>query len=475
MSPQDLIRLLRRYWLLTVVLVLIGVASGIGASLTMKPMYSATSTAVVQVASDGQSVQDVAVGAAFAQKAVETFASVATSQRVLDPVIKTVGLSGTTSAQLAKRISVGTSTNNQVMNITASDPSPDRAAAIADQVESQLSHVVATALNSTTKGSAAPTVVLISHADVPKAPSSPNTGLNALVGGILGLLVALVLIGVRRLLLDKIESVEELQSITEVPVVGEIVRDRGVTAQPLRVLADPLGSYAESVRDLRTNLQYLTTAEGAQTIVVTSAAPGEGKTTTSVNLGLSLAGAQSVVLVDADLRKPRIADVLGIDGAVGLTDVLVGRVSLDDALQTVGDSGLVVLPAGGHPPNAAELLQSAAMRRLLGELSQRYSTVLFDSPPSGLLSDARVLARECSGALVVTGLRRAKRAQLRTTLQSLERAGAKTLGIVATFVPGTNSAYYELERAEGIDVQRKRSRRGAPRVRPAQADPGSAS
>ena len=467
MSPQDLIPLLRRYWIFTLALVLIGAAAGIGASLLVTPMYTATARQFVAVSSTSASVGDLAQGGSFAEKAVDSYAEVATSPTVLNPVIAKENLN-LTADQLAKRISVDTSSTSVVMGINASDPSNTRAAAIANDVAAQLATAVSN-LNSGPKGSATVTLRTITPATAPKAPSSPNMPLNALVGVLLGFLLAFVLIALRRLVLNKVEVADELEVLMGSPVVGQITRDRALGQNALRVLREPLGSFSESIRELRANLQYLTTAQGARSIVITSSGAGEGKTTTAVNLALSLAEAQSVVLVDADLRKPRIAAMLGIDGGVGLTDVLVGRVGLDDALQE-SSNGLVVLPSGGVPPNASELLQSEAMKSLIDELNRRYSTVLFDTPPAGLLSDARVLARQCSGALVLAALGRSKRPQLRATASALGRAGARTLGVVATFVPSAFSAYYELEAAEGRQRQpRKRSRKSA------RAVPGTAS
>jgi succinoglycan biosynthesis transport protein ExoP len=459
LSPQDLIPLLRRYWIFTLALVLIGGAVGLAASLLVTPMYTSSARVFVSVSSNSASVVDLAQGGSYAEKAVDSFAEVATSPKVLQPVIDKLQLNLTPDA-LAKRINVDTSSTSVVMGINASDPSPARAADIANAVATQLSTAVSD-LNPGSKGSATVSISSIAPAVPPKAPSSPNLPLNTLVGALLGLLLALVLVGLRRLLLNKVEVPEELETLMGSPVVGQITRDRALSQNTLRVLRDPYGSFSESIRELRTNLQYLTTAHGAQSIVVTSSGPAEGKTTTVVNLALSLAEAQSVVLVDADLRKPRIAAMLGLEGGVGLTDVLVGRVTLDEALQA-STNGLVVLPSGGVPPNASELLQSDAMKTVIDELAARYSTVLFDTPPAGLLSDARVLARQCSGALVLAALGRSKRPQLKATASALSRAGARTLGVVATFVPSAFSAYYELEVAEGRQVQsRKRSRKRA--------------
>jgi polysaccharide biosynthesis transport protein len=457
MSVQDFLRLLRRYWLLTLSMLLLGIASGAAATLLVTPQYTATSEVIVQVVPQSDDPAGLAQGTSFAQKTVDTYAVVAVSPTILQPVITDLGLQTTPDA-LKRRMSVDAGSSSAVMDINVSDRSRDTAAEIANRATDELSAFVSD-LTKGPKGVGTVKIKQIAEATPPPSPSSPNVPINLLVGGIVGLIVAGALIALRRLLVNKVDSLEDLAALTESPIVGEIVRDRNVARRPLRMLGDPMGGFAESVRDLRTNLQFLTTAKHAQTIVITSAAAGEGKTTTAANLALALAAAQSVVVVDADLRKPRLAEAFGIDDVIGLTDVLVGNATLDQALQTIGDSDLQVLPAGRRPPNSAELLQSDAMQEVIRELSERFGTVLFDTAPAGILSDARVLARECSGALVICALGHSKRPLMRAALEGLELSGAKTLGVVATFVPARRSAYYY----DHADVPKERKREPKPR------------
>lgn len=440
MSVQDFLRLLRRYWQLALSMLLLGIVSGATASLLTTPQYTATSEVFVQVVPQSSDTGQLAQGNSFAQDTVDSYAEVAVSPTVLQPVIDRLDLPMTVDA-LKRRISVDARSSSVVMAINVSNPSAGDAARIANAVTSGLSSFV-TDVTKDPQGNPTVSINQIAQATPPRSPSSPNLPIDLLVGAIVGLVVAAALIALLRLLVNRIDTLDDLTALTESPIVGEIVRDRHIPRHPLRILDDPMGGFAESIRDLRTNLQYLTTAKQVQTIVITSAAAGEGKTTTAANLALGLAVAQSVVVVDADLRRPRLADAFTIDGTVGLTDVLVGQATLDQALQTVGGSNLAVLPAGRRPPNSADLLQSDAMREVIQELAERFGTVLFDAAPAGLLSDARVLARECSGALVVCAVRRSKRSLMRAALDGLERSGARTLGVVATFVPPRGSAYY---------------------------------
>jgi capsular exopolysaccharide synthesis family protein len=178
-------------------------------------------------------------------------------------------------------------------------------------------------------------------------------------------------------------------------------------------------------------LQFLELADRPKTIVVTSCLPGEGKSTTAINLAITLADAGSrVALVDADLRRPSIAEYMGLEGEVGLTTVLIGRADLKDAIQSWGKGSLHVLPSGQVPPNPSELLGSRSMANLLEELSSQYDIVLIDTPPLLPVTDAAILAKTTGGALVVASADTLHRQQLTDGLGALEDVGARVLGVV---------------------------------------------
>src|SRR5690606_20659673 len=158
---------------------------------------------------------------------------------------------------------------------------------------------------------------------------------------------------------------------------------------------------------------------------------GEGKSVTALNLAHAMARSdRRVCLVDADLRRPSVARYLNIEGAVGLTTVLIGRATIDDVLQPVGADGLMVLPAGRTPPNASELLGSAAMHDLVDALEERFDTVIFDCAPLLPVTDAAVLSRATDGVLLVVGSGIVNRDQLGETATKLETVGARVLGFV---------------------------------------------
>src|SRR5699024_5779233 len=196
----------------------------------------------------------------------------------------------------------------------------------------------------------------------------------------------------------RIYTIDGLEELTDVPVVGRIAYDEHISQRPLVVHDDPGSPRAEAFRILRTNLQFLGAGDNARVFMLSSAVPGEGKTHVVGNLAVVLAqsGAR-VALVEADLRKPRLAQLMGIEGAVGMSDVLIGAAELDDVVQPWGADNLYVLPAGRVPPNPSELLGSHAMKTLLDDLKQQVDYVLIDAAPILPVADSIVLSGYTAG------------------------------------------------------------------------------
>ncbi len=198
--------------------------------------------------------------------------------------------------------------------------------------------------------------------------------------------------------------------------------------------------WAEAFRVLRTNMQYVEVDHDQKVFVVTSSLPGEGKSTTAVNLAVTMAVAKNtVVLVEADLRRPQIAERMGLDDGVGTTSVLIGKVALPDALQDFEVTGLKVLACGPIPPNPSELLQSVAMEKLLHDLRGLFDVVIIDAPPLLPVTDAALLTAQADGALVVVRHGKTTRDQLSHSLERLEAVDAKALGVVINRTPTKKS------------------------------------
>jgi len=212
-------------------------------------------------------------------------------------------------------------------------------------------------------------------------------------------------------------------------------------------------------------------ANHPRSIVFTSSVPGEGKTTTTANLAITMAaGGARVCLVEGDLRRSRLTEYMGMDGSVGLTNVLIGQAELNDVLQQFADTSVYVVGAGSVPPNPSELLGSTAMIDTLRELESRFDTVIIDSPPLLPVTDAAVLSTIAGGTVVVVGAGLVDRDQLTKSLQSLEAVNGRVLGLVVNLLPtkGADAYYYyrqgyapETSRQRAKDSKRTRENQGA--------------
>lgn len=213
------------------------------------------------------------------------------------------------------------------------------------------------------------------------------------------------------------------------------------------VQLEPTSQAAEAFRTVRTAVHFGSPDVQIKTLVVTSPAQGDGKSTLVSNLGVAMASAgQEVLILDADFRKPAQHKIFEVDeDAPGVTDVLAGGTSAAEAIQPTGIECLHLLPCGKIPPNPSEMLNSQAFARLLAELSQRYHRVLVDAPPVLALADARILGATCDAVLLVLHAERSRRRPSQRAVESLLGVGTRILGVVVNAVAarGQGYGYYE--------------------------------
>lgn len=481
MELRDYIRILHKNWILILVLTVVGAAAGGIYSLLQTPKYQSTTQLYVSVRSEGAATGDLVQGTTFARQIVVSYVDVVNTALVLEPVIEQLSLDMTVP-ELSRQIAASAPLNTVMIDITATDPDPEQAAAIADATATSLAHAVENTLESSdtdAEGEAVASPVQIrtvQPAVVPERPSSPNIPLNIALGTLLGLALGIGVAVLRTVLDTRVRTLHDIEQLTEAPMLGGIAFDPEAPKRPLIVHADPRSPRAESFRSLRTNLQFLNIEGGPRSFVVSSAGPGEGKSTTVANLAIALAetGAR-VALVDGDLRRPRVADYMGIEGGVGLTDVLIGRVELAAALQKWGRGQFFVLPSGQIPPNPSEMLGSVAMDHVLAALTEHFDYVLIDAPPLLLVTDAAVLSKKTRGVILTAASGRTKKQDLTGAMRTLDAAGGTLLGIVVTMLPtrGPDSysygtyTYGATHTAEG--TRRARRARGAGAPEPASA------
>lgn len=204
--------------------------------------------------------------------------------------------------------------------------------------------------------------------------------------------------------------------------------------KPLIITKAPF-QLEESYKTLRTNLQFACTDKNIKKIVVTSSAPGEGKTTVTINLAITLAQVGHKVLVlDLDMRKPKIHNYLKIQNFPGITNVLSNTSNLEYAIQNVEELGISVITCGPIPPNPSELIQTNKMQKIIEELGEQFDYIIMDTPPASFITDASVLSKHADGVLVVVHHGGVTFEVLRNTMDNLTNAGANILGAVLNIV-----------------------------------------
>jgi len=431
---RDYITVLRKGWVLIVVLALVGVAAAAGFSLLKKPVYSASAQVFVSTETSG-SASDLAQGNTFTQQRVLTYSNLVQTPIVLLPVISSLRLD-MNADQLASMVSATAPTSTTLISITVTDTNPVQATEIANAVSASLTNVVQDIESTDANGKGTVKLTRVKQADVPLAPISPNVPVNIALGLLVGLALGVGIAVLRETLDNRVRTEVDVEKISDKPVVGGIAFDGKAAERPLIVQVDPRSPRAESFRTLRTNLQFLDLGTGSRTFVMTSSMQSEGKSTTVANLAIALDSAGfKVILIDADLRRPRVSEYMEVDGSAGLTDVLIGRATLEDVAHPWGRGNLVVLPAGQIPPNPSELLGSKAMQDLITTLEEQFDYVLFDAPPLLPVTDAAILSKKASGAILAVASGKTHKGQLAAAVASLENVGAPIAGFVITMMP----------------------------------------
>lgn len=455
MDLRDYLRTLRKRWLIVLLCTVLATGAAVGATMLMTPVYEAKTQLFVSTTGGGN-VADAYQGTLFTQQRVKSYADIVSAPSVTRPVVDNLGLRGS-PGKLAHKISTEVPLDTVLINISVQDTDPARARNIANAVSAEFAQVVTELETPENRVQAPVKVSLVKPAGTPRTPVSPRPLVNVALGVLVGLAVGVGAAVLRETLDTSVRNPDDLAEITGRPLLGTVAYDQDAPRQPLIVHADPRASRAEAFRTLRTNLQFVNVDNPPRSVVVTSAVSEEGKSTTAANLAIALAqSGMRVALLEADLRRPSLAGYMRVEGAVGLTDVLVGRAPLGDVLQPWGREKLYVLPCGAVPPNPSELLGSQHMARLLGELLDRVDFVVVDAPPLLPVTDAAVLARVCDGAVLVARHRRVRREHVAASVAALETVGARLLGTVLTMAPtkgpdavGYGSAYgYRYEQRE---------------------------
>jgi capsular exopolysaccharide synthesis family protein len=511
---SDLRRELRVLWghrwlIVVTTLVFLGLAAAY--TFLRTPIYTATSKVLVKPTG----VNPADIGAAGNERLVniETEAELVQSEAVANLAADELGEDAMT-ASLLKRVSVGIPANSQILEVSCSDPRPEKATAcsrafanaylayrseqavgdlknqtkaideevsalndeIAEQneilqsepassqayqdAESRKSDLqaqifVLTSQKVDLSGINTDPGSVVSEAQVPTKPSSPNHELDFALGLFAGVFGGIGLSFLKQRTDNKIRERHQLEATIGAPVLAVIPRVEGWRRRDeakLITMTDPLAPAAEAYRVLRPVLLAAAADRGVKVVMVASAMAGEGKSTTAANLSVVLTQAgRRVALLTADLRRPRAHEFFEVRNEPGISDVLTGNAELAEIAQrcdTVGGD-LWIYAAGRQRAHPAELLQSRQMQRILEDLRESYDFVILDCPPVLAVSDALPLIPLSDGVLFVTDAESTTREQVALSRDRLVQMGARVLGAIINALPSTSASYYDYRGSYG--------------------------
>lgn len=480
-SPFELLAVLWRRKLVVGVALLASIVVALALSLHSPKQYSSSAQLLFREPGFSQALFGAGLfqtGTEEAQRTTQTNIDVVTSLSVATKAQKLLD-TGQSVKSLLKSVSVTPSSNANIATIEATASTPTGAAAIANafadayisyrretdralvaQAETLVTQSLSTAapaekpkleeslrqlrvLRAVQTGNGE----VIAAAQANETPVSPKPTRDALLGGVLGLLLGCAL----ALLVDffdrRLRTLEDVErAYGGYPLIASIP----YAATPATAPADLAGPVGEAYRILRENLRFFDPSGEARCFLVTSAEEGEGKSTVAVNLAFALAAVgRKVVLLEADMRRPTAAAQLGVSPrAQGLSDLLVSSARIDDYLVSApGEAEVKVLPSGRTPPNSADLLSAGRMSEVVGEMREAGDILIVDSPPLLPVADTRVLMRmpEIDGVIVVSRAGVSQRDRVKAARRILEHSGRRIFGLVVTGVKDSLGDYYSYD------------------------------
>ncbi len=428
------------------------VTLGLGALITalvtvlVPPTYGSTATLLISTPSTG--VTDSYSASLTAAQRAESYANLAKSSDVLTRVAERLD-NEVSAADLAKQVDASVVETTLLLRVDARAKSPDLAQAIATVESDEIIRLVKNLETPSDEDVPAPIIARVAgKASLSTAPVTPNVPLNLAVGLLLTLLIGIAGALVRDKLDTSVKTGDDIEEITDNALLVTLPYDPAVKRNPLAI-EDLGGSLGEAFRVLRTNLQFSNLDAKRQMLVISSAVPEEGKTFVSTNLAISMAkSGRSVLIVDADMRNPNVAQLLGLENSVGLITVLLGRATLEQAIQE-HVSGVFFLGTGPQPPNPAEVLDTQAMRDLLGKVRAEFDVVIIDAPPILPVADAAILASEVDGVLLLARHGSTSRDLLRQAVSRIDSVGGRLFGTILNRAPRSAVGSYGYGNAYG--------------------------
>jgi len=422
--------IVKRWKLIVLMPLLAALASAMISLFIITPLYTASTTMMVTRPTDTSQIlyQDIQVS----RQLVNTYREIVHSRRVLEIVIANRSLPYNLS-EMREMVEVQSVRDTELITVEVTNPDPELAGTIANEVANVFMEQIIEIMQ-------IENVSVVDEAVAPNSPVSPRVPLNVAVAFVVGLMAAFGLAFMVEYLDQTVKDPDEVQKLLEVPVIGLMPKTEG---EQLVAMSSPRAPASEAFRTLRTNLQYSSIDKPLKKILITGANPACGKSTVASNLAVTLAQSSgSVLLIDADLRRPTLHKIFKLNSEPGLSSLIFNEnISLSQVLRKTEHDNLKVLPSGPIPPYPAEMLASERMRKLIEYCEENYDYIIFDSPPIIAVTDAAILSKLADGTLLVLDYGRVKKDEAVGALEQMKRVQAYVIGIVLNGMPHSKSYY----------------------------------
>lgn len=419
--------LIKRIWIFVLCIVLGTTGTFIISKFVMDKQYTATVSMYVESKSNNPDLIASISELNYAKEVVNTYMEILKTNTFQSSVLETSGLQYSPK-ELKEIIKMNVVNDTEIFQVQVTTNNPNDSFKLANTI-------AILAPQKIIEIKKADAVKVVDPAIQPTEPSAPNVILNTIIGFGLGLLVGVITVFTLEILDKRVKDEDDLLNRYKIPILGKVPIISSVIDDELNY------SVLEMYKTIRTNLMFTTQSSGCKIVIISSAVPNEGKTTSCYNLGITLAQTDSkTLIIDCDLRKPEIHKHFNLYGIPGLSEVLAKMSTETKVIQGTEYPNLKVMCAGTIPPNPVELLGSSSMDSLLDKLSFEYYYILLDTPPINLLADTLTLSVKTDGVVMVIKQDKTTHPELRNALSGLEFVNAKVLGIILN-AAGSGNVY----------------------------------
>ena len=436
---RQILHIARRRWWIVVLLMLIAGVAAFTVSSRQDEQYSASARVVVLA---GQGAAGTEYNSLLASRSLaETYRLMIETGPVLERVIEEMGLPYDFD-DLDDKVTTSVVGETQLIEVAVADTDPVEAARIATTIVEEFQAYITTQVDERIGAQ----VEVADPARIPTEPFAPRVLFWTLVGLVAGLVLAVGLVALLEFMDNTVKPDHNIQALTGAPVLATISQLPKLKpgAGQVYTISQPRTNASEAMRLLRTNLDFAAASGPIGSLTITSPGPGEGKSTTTANLGVVMAQSDAtVVIIDADLRKPTQHTVFGVPNDVGLTTLLTHpEQDWRDVARKVALPGLVLIPSGPLPPNPSDLVSSDRFEAILERIKADVDLVIIDSPPILSASDSLTIARHTDGVVLVCHSHKTRTDALRHAAHSIHQGGIRVVGVVLNRQKGQQGASY---------------------------------